>query len=661
MRSSKHEQARQGERQGILDFVRYLEELEEDLEEFTPIQKRDILLNKIRPEYRRRLMENGQATRMETRDEVIAAVALLEASIPWRERNNANNTGDPERRGRNPSSGYRGSSFRSKGRGILDRSEQDNHRRSAGDQPWKTEKKDLSEITCFNCQEKGHLANRCLKEKTGEAPGKRPRVNMASSSVPVGSSTTRLEAKVELKLNGKWKAILALIDSGAEDNFVSKDVLVANSQEVSAEGPAIYKSLPDKENPIYGTVRLEAYVHDTLEQTRRQKLQLRAIDLPGIDLILGMPWLQEVNPFVNWRSRIWRHQFVGENIAIVSPSEFADLITESPAFAMLPSLALASVEPELPQQYKEFEDVFSEENADSLPPLEGRQHAIELEGDTEPPYSSIYALSEKELGILREYLEASEAKGWIRRSKSPAGAPILFVPKKDGTLRLCVDYRGLNKITVKNRYPLPLIGETLDRLRCAKIFTSLDLRNAYHRIRIRPGDEWKTAFRTRYGHFEYQVMPFGMVNAPATFQAYINEAMVGLVDIVCVVYLDDILIYSEHVDEHVTHVRQVLQRLREYRLYAKLSKCAFSTTKVNFLGFVVSVAGVSMEDSRVQTITEWPTPSSFKEVQMFIGFVNFYRRFIKGFSALTQPLTSLLRGSRNRKKIGLFQWGPSEQ
>ena len=182
--------------------------------------------------------------------------------------------------------------------------------------------------------------------------------------------------------------------------------------------------------------------------------------------------------------------------------------------------------------------------------------------------------------------------GWIRHSASEAGAPILFVPKKDGTLRLCVDYRGLNAITVKNRYPLPLVGEIMDRLSGATIYTQLDLRDAYHRLRIRKGDEWKTAFRTRYGHFEYQVMPFGLANAPATFQSYINRALSDLLDTCCIVYLDDILIYSRSAEEHVKHVRMVLERLEKFRLYCKLSKCAFHTDTVNFLGFDINPKGI---------------------------------------------------------------------
>jgi hypothetical protein len=187
-----------------------------------------------------------------------------------------------------------------------------------------------------------------------------------------------------------------------------------------------------------------------------------------------------------------------------------------------------------------------------------------------------------------------------------------------------VDYRGLNALTVKNRYPLPLISETMDRLGGAKIFTQLDLRDAYHRMRIRAGDEWKTAWRSRYGHFEYQVMPFGLANAPATFQAYINKALSDLLDICCVVYLDDILIYSSSIEEHHRHVRMVMDRLRQYKLYVKLSKCAFDTDTVRFLGFIIDPTGIHMEPEHISTIKDWPMPKSVKEIQVFLGFANFY-------------------------------------
>ena len=239
-----------------------------------------------------------------------------------------------------------------------------------------------------------------------------------------------------------------------------------------------------------------------------------------------------------------------------------------------------------------------------LPAHRSNKHAIKVTGT--PLFGPLYNLSSSELDELRLYLDGALTKGWIRRSTSPAGAPILFVPKKGGGgLRLCVDYRGLNQVTVKNRCPLPLISETLDRLQGCKFFTKLDLKDAYHRIRIKAGDEWKTAFRTRYGHFEYLVMPFSLSNAPATFQAYINEALEGLFNTICVVYLDDILIYGGDTEaQHWDCVKQVLERLRKYELYANPAKCQFITKAVEFLGFIISVDGVSMDPNRVATISE---------------------------------------------------------
>ena len=203
----------------------------------------------------------------------------------------------------------------------------------------------------------------------------------------------------------------------------------------------------------------------------------------------------------------------------------------------------------IPDEYRDLERAFSEEEANKLPEHGRHDHRINT-GESEPGFGPLYNLSVDELGVLREYIRDNLAKGFIRPSTSPAGAPILFVKKKDGTLRLCVDYRGLNRITTKNRYPLPLISEALDRLSGAKYFTKLDIRLAYNLIRIKKGDEWKTAFRTRYGHFKYYVMPFGLSNAPATFQAHINEVLRDYLDIFCIAYLDDILIYSDTLEEH---------------------------------------------------------------------------------------------------------------
>jgi transposase InsO family protein len=323
---------------------------------------------------------------------------------------------------------------------------------------------------------------------------------------------------------------------------------------------------------------------------------------------------------------------------------------------------LAYINPidELPPELQRFSDVFAEERSKILPPRKATDHAIDTVEDATPPYGPIYPLSQMELAELRKYIDENIEAGRIRPSQSPAGAPILFVPKTDGGLRLCVDYRGLNKVTVKNRYPLPLVSEILDRVAGSAYFSKIDVKDAYYRIRIREGDEWKTAFRTRYGHFEYTVMPFGLTNAPATFQNYIHTALHGLLDVVCVAYLDDILIFSKDRESHTDHICQVLERMRQYGLYAKASKCTFYQAEVEFLGFIIGRDGVSMDQRRVDAIVSWEIPKSYHDIQVFIGFCNFYRRFIEGFSLIALPLTSLLKGSKNGKKPGAVELNDKE-
>jgi hypothetical protein len=260
----------------------------------------------------------------------------------------------------------------------------------------------------------------------------------------------------------------------------------------------------------------------------------------------------------------------------------------------------------IPDCYRDYADVFSKAKADVLPPHRPYDHAIELEPGSTIPFGPIYRLSEVELGALRDFIEEFTAKGFIRPSKSPAGAPILFVKKKDGSLRLCVDYRGLNKVTRKDRYPLPRIDELLDRLRSAYIFTKLDLRSGYNLVRMREGDEWKTAFRTRYGSYEFLVMHFGLTNAPATFQHFMNDAFRSMLDDFLEIYLDDLIIFTvvglgespptilsaADNPRHVEQVRQVLATMREHGLYANPKKCVFHVQTVDFLGYVVSPEGL---------------------------------------------------------------------
>ena len=278
---------------------------------------------------------------------------------------------------------------------------------------------------------------------------------------------------------------------------------------------------------------------------------------------------------INIAKRIWRFDVDAHAYEILSSQDFVNALKEEKlmyalvitgifgasarkhhlgeALADTSQSQAADAAPKLPEELREYEDVFLIEEADRLPSHEGRDYAIET--IAEPSFGSLYNLSNTELATLRTYLDDALAKGWIQYSTSSAGSLILFVSKKNNDLRLCVDYRGLNKVTIKNRYSLPLISETLDRLNEVKRFTKLNLKDAYHRIRIRKGDEWKTAFRTRYDHFEYLIMLFDLINAPATFQTYINKSLTGLINNFCVVYLNDILIYSSSQEEHLDYVK----------------------------------------------------------------------------------------------------------
>ncbi|XP_072064483.1 uncharacterized protein [Arachis hypogaea] len=229
---------------------------------------------------------------------------------------------------------------------------------------------------------------------------------------------------------------------------------------------------------------------------------------------------------------------------------------------------------------------------------------------------------------------------------------LLLVKKKDGSMRLCVDYRQLNKITVKNKYPLPRIDDLMDQLQGAGVFSKIDLRSGYHQIRVRDEDIPKTAFRTRYGHYEYTVMSFGLTNAPAVFMDYMNRIFHPYLDKFVIVFIDDILVYSKSEEEHADHLRTVLQILRDRKLYAKLSKCEFWKSEVKFLGHVVSKQGIAVDPAKVEAVMNWERPTSVTEIRSFLGLAGYYRRFIKGFSQLALPLTKLTR------KDTPFIWTP---
>jgi hypothetical protein len=262
----------------------------------------------------------------------------------------------------------------------------------------------------------------------------------------------------------------------------------------------------------------------------------------------------------------------------------------------------------IPEEYHKFFDIFSKGKVETLPEHCPYDLKIDLEEGQAPPSGHMYSLSPSELGPLRTFIEDNVRSGFIRPTNSLHGAPILFMRKEDRSLQLCMDYRKLNKITKKDRYPLPLISDLLDALQKARTYTKIDLRHAYHLVRIAEGEEWKTAFHTRYGSFEWLVMPFGLSNAPAAFQHFMNDIFGDLLDVCVIVYLDDILIYSDDMSQHKKHVKEVLHRLQKHGLYANARKCEFHRDSVEYLGYILTSDGLCMAKDKVQTILNWLEP-----------------------------------------------------
>ena len=291
----------------------------------------------------------------------------------------------------------------------------------------------------------------------------------------------------------------------------------------------------------------------------------------------------------------------------------------------------------------EYRDVFKDKLPIGPPPEQEVVHSIEVQSGGEPTYRTPYRLCPAEQDELEEQVRDLLAQGFIRPGQSPYGAPVLFVPKKDGRWRMCMDYRALNRQTVKDRYPLPRIDTLLDRLGRAKVFSKLDLASGYHQIAMDDSSIYRTAFTTSLGQWEFLVMPFGLCNALATFQRLMNQVFATEINQFILVYLDDILIFSESVEEHWEHLRRALGRLREARLYGRVHKCEFLKTRMEYLSYEVSEKGIHASPEKVKAVVNWPRPQSVHDVRSFLGLASYYRQFIHGFSQVAGPLTELTR------------------
>ncbi len=479
---------------------------------------------------------------------------------------------------------------------------------------------------CLYCGLPGHMRASCPT---------RPSRNNATVSQNLSQSTF-LKIPVRLRVKGTIVDTVAFIDSGAAGNFI--DAEFAKTHKIPLVPCESHLAVAALDGRPLGSGRIHFTTEDLTLLTgalHTETIRLFVFQSPQTPLILGLPWLERHNPHISWSERQisrWSEYCLQNCLSCTSPEQQPEPCTTS----------------NIPGEYHDLATAFSKTKASQLPPHRSCDCAIDLLPGSQPPKGRVFPLSQPESEAMKTYIEEELAKGFIRPSISPASAGFFFVKKKDGGLRPCIDYRGLNDISVKFRYPLPLVPASLEQLRKAKYFTKLDLRSAYNLIRIREGDEWKTAFSTTSGHYEYLVMPFGLSNSPSVFQAFINEVFRDMLNRWVIVYIDDILIYSDSYEDHVQHVRMVLQRLIANQLYAKTEKCEFHQSTVSFLGYVISSGGVAMDKRKVRALVNWPRPHSVKELQRFLGFANFYRRFIRNFSTVAAPLTSMSKKGPQR-------------
>ncbi|KAE8696147.1 putative CCCH-type zinc finger family protein [Hibiscus syriacus] len=560
-------------------------------------------------------------------------------------------------------------------------------------------------IRCFRCGEQGHRATDCRKPASQKGKNLLIEENVEDENEEIGEPVydddetddvlygdgheTLVVRKSLLTPKGDsgddWlrtnifhttctvadKVCKMIIDSGSCENVVSEEV-VQKLQLKTDRHPKPYKlSWLNKDSEV--TVDRRCLVSFSIGRKYFDNAWCDVVSMDACHILLGRPWQYDRSVIHDGRKNTYSLSIKGKKIVLaprregltptpvthntnlLSMSRFLDEIEHGDVvYALLPCENNAvDVDTDLPVEVQrllaEFSNLMPEDLPPGLPPMRDIQHQIDLVPGSSLPNRPAYRLSPKEAEELQRQVEELLERGYIRESMSPCAVPALLVPKKDGSWRMCVDSRAINRITVKYRFPIPRLDDMLDQLSGSKIFSKIDLKSGYHQIRIRPGDEWKTAFKTPQGLYEWMVMPFGLSNAPSTFMRFMHQVLRPFMGKFVVVYFDDILVYSPTWTSHFDHLRAVFEMLKTECLFVNQKKCSFFTTSVTFLGFVVSTDGVHADQSKIDAVLEWPRPRTLHDIRSFHGLASFYRRFIRNFSTLIAPITECLKGRD-------FQW-----
>jgi hypothetical protein len=464
----------------------------------------------------------------------------------------------------------------------------------------------------------------------------------------------------------KQEIIDAIVDTGSQKNLISASLVQKLGLETNPH-PKPYP-LGWIQKDVELKIDRQCRFRFAITSQYIDEVTCEVVPLDICQVIFGNPYLWERDAIYHRRAQQYHLVKDGKTYIVHKDrsSQKADLVTACQARRMInasqkfvlmmirpltdevtPSrftLSCKAIDNKLNELLNKYTNLFAE--VGGLPPKRAIEHEIQLISDSTLPNICMYRNSVLENEEIKKQVTELLDTGVIKPSSSPCGSPIVLVPKKDGGWRMCIDYRALNKITVKNRYPLPRIDDLLDQLRHATIFTKLDLKSGYHQVPIRKEDSWKTAFKTRQGLFEWLVMPFGLCNAPATFMRLMNDVLRPFIDHFVIVYLDDILIYSCSLEEHLVHVQQVFAVLEEHHLRLNRKKCEFGKKTLIYLGFIVGGGELQVDPAKVQVITEWPRPRTVTDVRSFMGACQYLRKFIQNFSLLASPLHSLTKANQ---------------